>query len=440
MWVCSTCYKENSVANGNCSECHKERPQSRNSKVDGYKLQRRDRTDHGGGLATFMRADIPARRRLDIEYIPRVRTTTYGSGSSKTKPRGELGDNMVPEQSTTDHNNHTVKLSTPITATAQTTTIQTAVDGGESKHTKPRRKNVLDTIARKPSGSDTYNIEGVSANDILKFVITTFENGCTFEDFSLQCDLFPSSVDIPRWFESHAMQFHIFKNNEKIEYILPYVKTAGICTQYNNPHVPGKCNRDNCRFLHVCRRFVRHIYCNFKGCRLVHDFTNPDSSRLIAQFGLDNFSENQIKRILNNQFPSICWDYNFNEKCKVGTKKCVNLHLCGSYKFGKCEEPCKFKRTHKLNKDHNKRILRAFEMMNWPAEKVLKNIYVPPKRVPSCPSNAKGDSDHNKNIDDDDDDLYKGSDFIDMDESLVPPKADSSDDNSDEDESDELSI
>ncbi|CAG2193393.1 unnamed protein product [Mytilus edulis] len=67
MWVCSTCYKENSVANGNCSECHKERPQSRNSKVDGYKLQRRDRTDHGGGIATFMRADIPARRRLDIE-------------------------------------------------------------------------------------------------------------------------------------------------------------------------------------------------------------------------------------------------------------------------------------------------------------------------------------------------------------------------------------
>ena len=34
---------------------------------DGYKLQRRDYTDHGGGIATFMRADIPARRRVDIE-------------------------------------------------------------------------------------------------------------------------------------------------------------------------------------------------------------------------------------------------------------------------------------------------------------------------------------------------------------------------------------
>jgi hypothetical protein len=35
--------------------------------VDGYKLQRRDRTDHGGGIATFMRAEITARRRFDIE-------------------------------------------------------------------------------------------------------------------------------------------------------------------------------------------------------------------------------------------------------------------------------------------------------------------------------------------------------------------------------------
>jgi hypothetical protein len=35
--------------------------------VDGYKLQRRDRTDSGGGIAIFMRTDIPARRRFDIE-------------------------------------------------------------------------------------------------------------------------------------------------------------------------------------------------------------------------------------------------------------------------------------------------------------------------------------------------------------------------------------
>ncbi|XP_063410760.1 zinc finger CCCH-type antiviral protein 1-like [Mytilus trossulus] len=44
-------------------------------------------------------------------------------------------------------------------------------------------------------------------------------------------------------------------------------------------------------------------------------------------------------------------------------------------------------------------------------DKILENIYVPPKRVPSCPK-AEGDSDHYKHIVDDDDDLNKGSDFI----------------------------
>ena len=29
--------------------------------VDGYKLQRRDRTESGGGIATYMGTDIPAK-------------------------------------------------------------------------------------------------------------------------------------------------------------------------------------------------------------------------------------------------------------------------------------------------------------------------------------------------------------------------------------------
>ena len=35
--------------------------------VSGYKLERRDRDIHGGGLAAFIRTDIPARRRHDLE-------------------------------------------------------------------------------------------------------------------------------------------------------------------------------------------------------------------------------------------------------------------------------------------------------------------------------------------------------------------------------------
>ena len=35
--------------------------------VAGYKLERRDRNLHGGGLAAFIRSDIPSRRRKDLK-------------------------------------------------------------------------------------------------------------------------------------------------------------------------------------------------------------------------------------------------------------------------------------------------------------------------------------------------------------------------------------
>ena len=35
--------------------------------VSGYKLERHDRNIHGGGWAAFIRTDIPARRRHDLE-------------------------------------------------------------------------------------------------------------------------------------------------------------------------------------------------------------------------------------------------------------------------------------------------------------------------------------------------------------------------------------
>ena len=35
--------------------------------VAGYKLERRDRNQHGGGIAAFVRSDIPSRRRKNLQ-------------------------------------------------------------------------------------------------------------------------------------------------------------------------------------------------------------------------------------------------------------------------------------------------------------------------------------------------------------------------------------
>lgn len=44
--------------------------------TEGYKLDRRDRNKYGGGIMTFVRADLPIKRRLDLE-CPTIETICY---------------------------------------------------------------------------------------------------------------------------------------------------------------------------------------------------------------------------------------------------------------------------------------------------------------------------------------------------------------------------
>ena len=53
-------------------------------KAEGYKTERRDRTAHGGGLMTFVRSDLPFKRRKDLE-CEEVETICYELSMSKRK-------------------------------------------------------------------------------------------------------------------------------------------------------------------------------------------------------------------------------------------------------------------------------------------------------------------------------------------------------------------
>ena len=53
-------------------------------KAEGYKTERRDRTAHGGGLMTFVRSNLPFKRRKDLE-CEEVETICYELSMSKRK-------------------------------------------------------------------------------------------------------------------------------------------------------------------------------------------------------------------------------------------------------------------------------------------------------------------------------------------------------------------
>ena len=53
-------------------------------KAEGYKTERRDRTAPGGGLMTFVRSDLPFKRRKDLE-CEEVENICYELSMSKRK-------------------------------------------------------------------------------------------------------------------------------------------------------------------------------------------------------------------------------------------------------------------------------------------------------------------------------------------------------------------
>ncbi|XP_071146462.1 uncharacterized protein [Mytilus edulis] len=224
-------------------------------------------------------------------------------------------------------------------------------------------------------------IPDVDDNDVFKFLIKIFGGGCTFEDFLRRCDLFPMHSNIPLWFKKHSRRFHVFWKGKDIIYLQPFFQDARLCNKWNSKQNPGQCQNDQCDFFHICRRFIRGN-CRDSSCQLSHSFRNPHNRHLKEKLGISDFSDADIKIVLNCNSPSVCADYVYNNSCKVenGEKRCPHLHLCEKKVFGKCKEPCKFKKTHSIDEFHNKWVLTSCHMKGWAELRVMRSIYVPPRQ------------------------------------------------------------
>lgn len=255
------------------------------------------------------------------------------------------------------------------------------------------------------------NIPDVDDGIVFKFMIKTFGGGCSYEDFWKKCDLFPLDSNIPAWFRKHSRRFHVFwepkEGQKKIVYLIPFYRDVKICTKYNNRKSPGNCG-ESCEFFHVCRRFVRGN-CRNKDCPLSHSFKNHHNNKLKHKLGIDDFTDADIKVVLNCNTPSVCTDYIYGNACKVpdSEKRCPYLHLCRDHVFGKCTEKCKYKKIHSIEQFHNKWVLVSCHMKGWQQQRVFKNIYVPPR-----PIHEMDDSTDDSDLSQDEDDKYDGGTVI----------------------------
>ncbi|XP_071146124.1 uncharacterized protein [Mytilus edulis] len=293
----------------------------------------------------------------------------------------------------------------------------------DNKRSEARLKRRLGKDCRRGDGKDKVGqqvhehdnedqngkIPDVDENEVFKFMIKTFGGGCSFEDFLQRCDLFPLGSNIVLWFRKNNRRFHIFWDKKDIVYLQPFYRDAKICAEWNSKKNPAECQNAHWDYFHICRRFIRGN-CQEKDCPLSHSFRGPHNYRLKNKLGIVNFSDDEMKIVLNCNSPSVCADYIYNNGCKVDNpeRKCPHLHLCRQKIFGKCPDPCKFNRTHTINQFHNKWVLTSCHMKDWPPAKVLKAIYVPAR-----------EKKENDNYSDDSDLSHDEDDLHDLEESSV---------------------
>ncbi|NXI43351.1 PAR12 polymerase, partial [Galbula dea] len=115
----------------------------------------------------------------------------------------------------------------------------------------------------------------------------------------------------------------------------------------------GRCGR-----LHLCKYHLKGLCRNLlarKECRFVHNFHSDHNLHVLKQYGLENFSNDELCQLLLQNDPSllpeVCMHYNKGDgpygSCTF-KKICTKLHICQYFLWGQCRYGSSCKRSHDL--------------------------------------------------------------------------------------------
>ena len=146
-----------------------------------------------------------------------------------------------------------------------------------------------------------------------------------------------------------------------------------VCPQYFNTGFHAWLG--DCQRLHVCKQFLEGS-CDGK-CRRSHNFFDEFNRERTKRFGLDNFPNKLIRRIVCYSFPQVCLLY---LKSKCTSDDCPYLHICASV-VGQKRCDCPLLHNNVDLSSHNKKILERhglfLEHSKGITDYALRNILVP---------------------------------------------------------------
>ncbi len=186
-------------------------------------------------------------------------------------------------------------------------------------------------------------------------------------------DLFPLGLNgAEMWFRQTKDSFLITEDSQgKVTHVHAFSAQARLCLDYSNN---GKCDKQDCANLHVCRDYITDSCNSGVTCPLNHQFHDQRDKALLSRIKLDQFTDLQLKRLVLSSTPQICVEYN-NGVCKRGNN-CTKIHMCCGY-LRKCcsgEYECGLDHETAMDTDQTRAVMKRLMLNNIGKHDLIKMV------------------------------------------------------------------
>ncbi|KAK3583839.1 hypothetical protein CHS0354_022884 [Potamilus streckersoni] len=245
---------------------------------------------------------------------------------------------------------------------------QTGMPHGSLRNDKTPQKKILQDPDYQ---TDREPTEPPEDNEVFEYLIKEVRGPISVKEIATK-KLFPKDFDITSWFRSHQRRFVMFENKGKnYHFIVPFYREATFCFDFNRLGKKEKCDKSDCPHAHICKDFIGGHCKQGQKCPFSHNFYDRENAGMISKLGLDDFSNEEIRLIYSLRFPHVCGQHTPTRICRLPA--CAYLHICINNLFGRCEHGSDCKLSHTFETEHNKNVLKAFQLAHW-NEPLLKKV------------------------------------------------------------------
>ena len=314
--------------------------------LDNYGLKIRD-----GNVHPVLRALLVCEKKLAVRSAPSVkRTVSTVKATSSTASEGATQGNRRASNQGVSIPFTRAADSKPYTTGAVSTTTTLAMPKGA-------------TYSSVPFKGAAVTSSEPSERKVFECLCNEFSCSVSFSVIAKRTDLFPTAFkDIDSWLRQRKGSFLITENREGVvTQVNAFAAKARLCFSYNNAHY-GTCNKENCSFLHVCRDYITESCPNGATCPRNHQFHNEKDKALLSKINLDQFTDEQLRRLVLSSTPLICVEY--NDGICVRGDDCSRIHMCSDY-LKKCYREgrgCGLDHESALTTGHTKAVLERYRM------------------------------------------------------------------------------